>query len=771
MASCSQKNRGWMYLVNHVFLPPKLPQADDTRGTFEKHLVKQALEALVTFKTAYDDDSDGNFHAIDAAIYGVSNLLRVHHFATADGGATVRMDNLETVLTKEVSGNGKEASDETNESKGADWQVTPGPTRPIPIKVTAQNAGLLIYRHEDTLRVETFELSPQTYAVTGTQGRLRRQFPGIAISIPLTKVEPAFIKTLARTLESMSGQVAPDTLPSSKKAGQEHEETRDTASPKMVTELLTAFMLPLGQAIKVSSIEKHTRDEVLWKSCLIPWRRSSLWLLVRVSIQLIFFRSGLEPQEARRLYKNLMVHFAAHLLAKITPVLKVDTSCKEWCDIVYIMRAKISRRLLKLEKPLPQSVKSKVREAMADNVLQRTWNDVQASEAKETQIDTAALQTLEFEKDTFASLPSLDDFISSISLRHGVKMAGTFTPRCPLPEINTLEEWAASDTQYSAFQTAWWDTVMPSLDQRLGRKLHDQQNAEADCLTLWSAMQRYREGIENTVPDNPEAWSLMILVDMELWAALDKIACKECPILRDYDPDVSIERLQCLLLPSRSHMDRLYTVEEYIKTRKDGGTKKDIWTSFAQPDTFAVRYFDQSPDHQSLRHLLEENAKNERQVKSEEYDRLKTYYAHYMKEYATKECQYISTNINGKPYEYHCNSCYKCECRKSAQELHVSIHEWPLPTDELALKTVVFELQVPKWFTTWRQATSFVRFNLLGYSYSRVDVVRSSSAFPLRSCIHVSRHFTSLDPCSSSDARIGLLPRKSLTCRRTTNRS
>lgn len=109
-----------------------------------------------------------------------------------------------------------------------------------------------------------FELSPQTYAVTGTKGRLHRTFPGAALSIPLKKIETAFIKTLAQTLERMSGQVVPDTLPSSKKAGQSHEETRDTASPKMVTELLTAFLLP---GYTTRSNRPPSFDINIWSIC------------------------------------------------------------------------------------------------------------------------------------------------------------------------------------------------------------------------------------------------------------------------------------------------------------------------------------------------------------------------------------------------------------------------------------------------------------------------------------------------------------------------
>ncbi|KAI3530213.1 hypothetical protein CABS02_14595 [Colletotrichum abscissum] len=64
-----------------------------------------------------------------------------------------------------------------------------------------QNAGVLISRVDSTLRVEAFELSACNKDVTMTTGRLRRTFPGTAVSINLENArEHGFITTLAATL-------------------------------------------------------------------------------------------------------------------------------------------------------------------------------------------------------------------------------------------------------------------------------------------------------------------------------------------------------------------------------------------------------------------------------------------------------------------------------------------------------------------------------------------------------------------------------------------
>lgn len=99
MAACSATSRKWMFLIHHVFLPPKLPQEDDTHGRLQKHLAQQALETLRTFRTACDASGwEKQASAVDAAIGAVSNLLGVHNFSGTVGDATINAEKLEQVL-------------------------------------------------------------------------------------------------------------------------------------------------------------------------------------------------------------------------------------------------------------------------------------------------------------------------------------------------------------------------------------------------------------------------------------------------------------------------------------------------------------------------------------------------------------------------------------------------------------------------------------------------------------------------------------------------
>lgn len=138
----------------------------------------------------------------------------------------------------------------------------------------------------------------------GTKGRLRRSFPGRILRIKDEIFEQSsFQSTVAHTLAQMSHQAAAGTLPQVLKAGKPDDEDRDTNHPKMVTELFFAFLGPFAETTDEEILWKNTREEVLYSDSLQPWRRSPLWLFIRVSIQLHLERSYRALTMTENLYK------------------------------------------------------------------------------------------------------------------------------------------------------------------------------------------------------------------------------------------------------------------------------------------------------------------------------------------------------------------------------------------------------------------------------------------------------------------------------------
>lgn len=143
----------------------------------------------------------------------------------------------------------------------------------------------------NAIRVEAFELSPRNEPVIATLGRLKRVFPGPGLEFDsATFKESGFQDAIAHTLARMSQQPVAGTKPRIRKAREDHDEDRDTTDPKMVTEFMISVLRPRGRDCVGDQIHKNTREEVMWLDSRSPWRRSALWLFMRVILHLTFTR-------------------------------------------------------------------------------------------------------------------------------------------------------------------------------------------------------------------------------------------------------------------------------------------------------------------------------------------------------------------------------------------------------------------------------------------------------------------------------------------------
>jgi hypothetical protein len=247
-------------VYHHVFLPSALPQASDEATDIDLHLIRITTEALGVLPQLLSGDEAAT---IGKAITAIKNLKAVN---SLERGGTSELEILR-VLTNLTDG------------------------QSIPVLIRQQNAAVIATKHQETLVFETFGLSPSNETVIAAKGRLIRCFPGPAVCLD-TQSHPGLLQVIAQTLSSMSHGVVPEMQPVIVKATNTHKEFRDTTKPGAVTELFVGFLRGFGESASVSSISKNTRDEVLWMNAPAPWRRSPMWLLIRVSLQLILSRSS-----------------------------------------------------------------------------------------------------------------------------------------------------------------------------------------------------------------------------------------------------------------------------------------------------------------------------------------------------------------------------------------------------------------------------------------------------------------------------------------------
>lgn len=283
-----------LHLIHHVVLPPNMPQEDDSDARYDRCLLETVIRALQVLRESVQD-----CNAKSVVSSGISSIKNLHDSRDINGN--VSEHQLREVFQKLAFAT-------TNES--------------VPLEIKAQNAGLLVSRCNQTITLGLFELSPVNKAAMSSMGRLVRTFPSTASEIPaILMQDTAFRESVAYTVAKMTTQAAPGTQPHVRKNGAAIDEDRDTTHPKMVTDWLMNYVAALGQSTSAIRISKNTREEVLWSNCKHPWRRSPLWLLVRVTLQLFFTRQEETEQPLNGLYKAFVAQLLSQVLISVSKLL------------------------------------------------------------------------------------------------------------------------------------------------------------------------------------------------------------------------------------------------------------------------------------------------------------------------------------------------------------------------------------------------------------------------------------------------------------------
>lgn len=559
----------------------------------------------------------------------------------------------------------------------------------IGIHISSQNAGLVLSRIGSSVLFTSFEASPTSSAVTETTGKLLVSYPGPAISVPWVKVtNPAFLTQLADFVEKMKRDVHSAAVERGSKAGETLHEERETTHPRFVSEMLTGILRAVGEEVDVKRFMKRIGDEVLWDNAKIPWRRSPLWLVIRVALRIVL---GEEQ------YKWFMILFMARVLDLATRKGVVEE------DLLFIMNAKVTRRVCKLRDRMPGFVLDEARV-----VVGRAYARIEEGWLK-TQGRVRRLNwqpwTLNSIQDTIITMLESRKYVMGLKdiMYEKLEISG-FVPNeekridtaaIEMPDISQVKEAKErKDIMLADFET--W--VMDNLDSWLSA-----HRPEA-CNDLGERIEDYMGAAKHAYQGNPQRNSVMILTTMELWVALDKVAVKSCPLLLEYSPEFNESFLSALLLPQTQQRTRLARIEAYIKIRRSSAlpTSVSIFSNDITNETFSVRYFSSSREHKLLLGEILKAADAARRAKIVEFEQKEKEYDRLQATIRTRTCDYFIHWPEG--WSAHDRKCKKCAMVKQADHMRIEVHEWPLP-DTLAQEAVIFELWCPAPFAIWRETT------------------------------------------------------------------
>lgn len=570
--------------------------------------------------------------------------------------------------------------------------------------IRAQNAAVIVRRLALTnfVQFEVFEVLQLTSAIMSAKGKLLCSYPGPAIQVPTDIfTNEHFLQELSSFLVQMDVDVL-DSAPTTSKAGSVVREVRESAHPRYISELLVGILRGFGRPAVVDRITKRVGDEVLWDDAYTPWRRSPLWLILRISLQ--------TSLRVSNMYKTFMLFFHSYLLR--------NSLCRNFSsELLYTMRAKIARRLSKLHLTVSHHIYDFIHNTSraTEALLQRRWTDFQAI----TSLSPPWLpETLDPVADSTISLAVASSHLEKMlnpTLR--TPSQRQFSPS-DIPRLNNTRDFKQF-TEGRLAKAIAKDRRIALADFELSVKKYLGSWATASLDSdgapevIASCIEQYLSGAKDLYGTNAEDNSLMILTILDLWVAMDTLAIQQCPLLKQYSPEIPARFLHPLLLHRSDSLKRALFIEEYLCRRHEEALNvAPIFSNSVSESSFSVQYFRSSVILQRLYDDISARAHEERAEKRAELATLNQQAKSLSREASTLDHEQLKDTSGN---EIHSGLCKKCKLEKQSKMLKIRAHEWPLPSSILRAQQAVFELSPPPAFSIWRD-TAYLVLRDLGMS-------------------------------------------------------
>ena len=574
----------------------------------------------------------------------------------------------------------------------------------LPLRIKAQNAALIFRRTTDGATVECFELSPLRIDVLRAQGSLRRNFPAQAIKLPCSVFGSwHFLDAFCSLLSRLHGEEVEEMMPKTTKANTKVIEPRDTTSPALITEMVMAMLAALGTPSKVMQAQKKYRDDVLLCKAYNPWRRSSLWLLLKIAVQSTLVNM-ISDEEGKIEFKRFIVFFLCCLL-------ETALTANSTNETLFHVQAKLARRIHKLSSHVPNLLIETASQvmAMSRSVIDQRW----AATLREDGNRPTVLEISTIESDTVLTLPRSRGNLAELLLDQTKETQNQmgFVPNhhtdfaigaLGLPEIaDTI--WDEDDTVDTLVALECWVAEqLPAWTEETLRSPSDKAGEELLKLFL-----KYKDMAMYAYRQAPEQRSAMVLCLATIWHAMDRITCCIIPLVQSYSPEIPMDFFSPLLLPTFEQMEQLQSIEEHISERysKVSPTAPSVFSDPRKEHTdyISTAYFNCSTAHQSLKTRIEKDAARLTTEKEAEWQRKSEKYENLISQSNSLQCDTYEDEDGDTRHEN--NSCKKCKLVRQAKALTLDIYEWPLPENEAQAKAAIFELMTPPSFIAWRTMT------------------------------------------------------------------
>ena len=673
-------------IINHLFLPYDLPSSakDDYLITSNHRHEHKILEPLRDF---LGSSSVQNTLPVLSTLHNcIENWLKVQNIDKCS------ISNFQSAI----------------------HSLNPGDF--LPVYFHAQNAAILIEIDENPLAqplISSWQVSLPTEIITSSLESHVSLFPSptyrLADRSQLTSHSHCELLTdfMNNTIEYFKTY----------KASHQFNEIRDVP----IAHYVCQWWIMHFQGIQIEShansmvpFKKKHRDQIRWKDSLIPFRRSGLWMTIKVVLQTILTkRLG---TTGTIIYKLLITAFLIDVVRTRQTTLEFSPLATDL--LMYCLR-KIARRLNKIEcslslheandiNPWIQNIKDQIKWKLDLITPKSNWQEL----IKNNQTRNYTLEVTEFDLNqstiyqhacteleaylnersskkssinyyvnppTLTNVAKKNELLSMKFLTTKAKYSQTIALAC-------MEDWV----ELSLHQ--WiYDPARPGNESDLFEKLlaffEDYQQA---------ALEHYYT--ENQWTD-PLGYSRFILTSLTIIRSMHQRLCDNASYERLNLHAIHIPHLlnlfEFLVLPTRDDMIRARDLFDFFS---DFSNKPypSVLDDIEGTDAFGVHFARHSTAMKETLKVIRGELQQEKLAKIKQVDEAKDQYNQLIEETFKLECQCDSS----QPSEM--KKCVQCTIIKRANAIEVSIYECPLPSKEKSALAVIFELQMPTEFRCYR---------------------------------------------------------------------
>ncbi|CAF1578716.1 unnamed protein product [Adineta ricciae] len=454
--------------------------------------------------------------------------------------------------------------------------------------------------------------------------------------------------------------------------------------------------------------KKKHRDQVRSKSESSPFRRSGLWMTIKVVVQIILTKSLKE--NAIIIYKLFVTHFLTYIICTRPP--PVDL-------LVHSIR-KIVRRLNKIDHLIISSASESI-----NQWIENTKNDIQDSinrifpksdwqqavrmneiRNEDLSMENFHLNNTRICKHLCRDLKAyLDGSAVREALETGVDTNGHYGDSSQntknidyVPSLESLTNKCRHTMGVALTRLEIW--VDTHLEQWISHgDLAGREKKFQDLLVFFEEYQN--AALTHYGSTDPVGYSRFILTSLTIIRSMHHKLCQDNILKRLNAHSIQIPNLielfEFLVLPNRDDMVRAESLYDFFKEFASK-SYPDLLTDIKHVNAFGVYYAGQSLAMNNSIKQIRRQAEIDKQNKIQEVQQAKQRYTRLMDSIRGRPCScYYDSDYNSYI------ECKVCSISATADRITVSIFENPMPVQRESALAVIFELQMPSEIRCYRE--------------------------------------------------------------------